>query len=73
MYYRSIFDRNGADWTIICHSDYKDIPDSDKRKKQFYRDGISTISEFISEFGYLCHIQIPKRYKRHFDAMLDDE
>ena len=32
----------------------------------------STISEFLSEFGYLCDIQIPKRYKRHLDAMLDE-
>ena len=71
-FFRIIFDRDGADWTFICPSDYKGIPYRDKRIKQFYRDGISTISEFLAEVGYLCDIQIPKRYKRHFDAMLDE-
>lgn len=71
-YYRIIFDRDGADWTFVCPSDYKGISYRDKRIKQFYRDGISTISGFLSEFGYLCDIQIPKRYKRHVDAMPDD-
>lgn len=73
QFYRIIFDKDGADWTFICPPDYKGIPYRDKRIKQFYRDGISTISEFLSEFGYLCDIQIPKRYKRHLDAMLDNE
>ena len=72
-YFRIVFDRDGADWIFVCPPDYKGIPYSDKRIKQFYRDGIGAISEFLSELGYLCDIQIPKRYKRHFDAMLDDE
>ena len=71
-YYRIIFDKDGADWTFICPADYKDIPYRDKRIKQFYKDGISAISEFLSDFGYLCDIQIPKRYKRHFNAMLEE-
>lgn len=72
QFYRIIFDKDGADWTFICPPDYKNIPFRDKRIKQFYRDGIATISEFLSEFGYLCDIQIPKRYKRHLDAMLGE-
>lgn len=68
-----IFDKDGADWTFICPQDYKNIPYKDRRIKAFYRDGISAISEFLSEMGYFCDIKIPKRYKRHFDMMLEDE
>lgn len=73
QFFRIIFDKDSADWTFICPNNYKGITYRDKRIKQFYRDGISTISEFLAEFGYLCDIQIPKRYKRHFDAMLKNE
>ena len=66
-FFRIIFDKNGADWTFICPPDYKNISFKDSRIKAFYRDGISIISEFLSEMGYLCDIKIPKRYKRHFD------
>lgn len=72
QFFRIVFDKEGADWIFVCPPDYKKIPYRSKRIKQFYRDGISTISEFLSEFGYLCDIQIPKRYKRHLDAMLDE-
>lgn len=72
-FFRIIFDRDGADWTFICPPDYKSIKYKSKRIKAFYRDGISVISEFLSEMGYLCDIKIPKRYKRHFDIMLEDE
>ena len=72
-FFRIIFDKDGADWTFICPPEYKNIPYKSKRIKAFYRDGISTISEFLSEMGYFCDIKIPKRYKRHFSAMLEDE
>lgn len=72
-FFRIIFDKDGADWTFICPPDYKNIKYKSKRIKAFYRDGISVISEFLSEMGYLCDIKIPKRYKRHFDIMLEDE
>lgn len=71
-FFRIIFDRESADWTFICPPNYKNIPYRAKRIKAFYRDGISTISEFLSEMGYLCDIKIPTRYKRHFDAMLEE-
>lgn len=71
QFFRIIFDKDGADWTFICPPDYKNIPYKDKRIRQFYKDGISAISEFLSDFGYLCDIQIPKRYKRHLDAMME--
>ena len=72
-FYRIIFDKEGADWTFICPPDYKNITYKSRRIKAFYRDGIGAISEFLSEIGYFCDIRIPKRYKRHFDIMLEDE
>lgn len=71
-YFRIIFDQDGADWTFICPPDYKGITRKDKRIQAFYRDGIAVISEFLSELGYLCDIKIPKRYKRHLNAMLGE-
>ena len=72
-FFRIIFDKDGADWTFICPPDYKNITYKSERIKQFYKDGISTISEFLADFGYLCDIKIPKRYSRHLNAMLEDE
>ncbi len=72
-FFRIIFDKDGADWNFICPPDYKNIKYKSKRIKQFYKDGISTISEFLADFGYLCDIKIPKRYSRHLNAMLEDE
>lgn len=72
-FFRIIFDKDGADWNFICPPDYKNIKYKSKRIKQFYKDGISTISKFLADFGYLCDIKIPKRYSRHLNAMLEDE
>lgn len=72
-FFRIIFDKDGADWTFICPPDYKNITYKSERIKQFYKDGISAISEFLADFGYLCDIKIPKRYSRHLNAMLEDK
>ena len=72
-FFKIIFDKEGADWTFICPPDYKNIEYRSQRIKQFYKDGISTISEFLADFGYLCDIRIPKRYSRHLNAMLEDD
>ena len=72
-FFRIIFDKDGADWTFICPPDYKNIKYKSERIKQFYKDGISAISEFLADFGYLCDIKIPKRYSRHLNAMLEDK
>ena len=72
-FFRIIFDKDGADWTFICPPDYKNITYKSKRIKQFYKDGISAISEFLADFGYLCDIKIPKRYSRHLNVMLEDK
>ncbi len=73
QFFRIIFDKEGADWTFVCPPGYKGIKYRSKRIKQFYKDGISAISEFLADFGYLCDIKIPRRYSRHLNAMLDDE
>ena len=71
-FFRIIFDKEGADWTFICPPNYKNIPHKSRRIKEFYKDGIRTISDFLAEMGYYCDIKIPKRYKRHFDIMMDE-
>lgn len=72
-FFRIVFDREGADWTFVCPSNYKNIKYRSKRIKEFYKDGIRAISDFLAEFGYFCDIKIPDRYRRHFKAMLEDE
>lgn len=68
-FFRIVLDKSGADWTFICPPDYKDIPFKDRRIEEFYKDGFSVISDFLHSIGYLVGIDIPKRYRRHFDAM----
>jgi len=67
-FFRIIFDREeGASWTFICPPDYKGISDKGRRVSAFYKDGFSVISKFLSEMEYFANINIPKRYRRHFD------
>ena len=70
-YYRIVFDREAADWTFVCPSDYCGITDKIKRIKAFYNEGCDAISAFLAEIGYFCDISIPRRYRRHFDMMSD--
>lgn len=68
-FFRIVLDKSGADWTFVCPPDYKNIPFKDKRIEAFYKDGFAVISDFLHSIGYLVGIDIPKRYRRHFDAM----
>ena len=68
-YFRIVFDNDGADWTFICPPDYKNIKDKTRRIHQFYKDGFSAISDFMSELGLLVDIKIPMRYRRHFNVL----
>ncbi|MCX7748845.1 MAG: hypothetical protein N2645_18445 [Clostridia bacterium] len=68
-YYRVIVNQDGADWTFVCPSDYKGIKDKDLRIKEFYNDGIDAISKAIQFIGYESNINIPKRYRRHFNML----
>lgn len=68
-YFRIIFSDDGADWTFICPPDYKGINDKTRRISEFYRDGFTFISTFLSQVGLYVDIKIPKRYRRHFDVL----
>ena len=72
-FFRVVFDRSGADWTFICPPDYKEIAHKVHRIEIFYKDGFSEISEFLYAMGYVVGINIPKRYRRHFEVMTNDE
>lgn len=71
-FFRIVFDSEGADWTFVCPPDYKNIPFKDKRVEAFYKDGFALISDFLREMGYNVQVNIPKRYKRHFDILNHD-
>lgn len=71
-FFRIVLDRDGADWTFVCPPDYKNIRYKNRRIKAFYKDGFAIISEFLNNIGYLVGIDIPKRYRRHLNAMSDD-
>lgn len=71
-YYRIVVDDESAEWTFVCPPDYCDIKDRQKRITRFYNDGFTAISRVLSEIGYFSDIIIPKRYRRHFEAMGDD-
>lgn len=71
-FFRIVLDRDGADWIFVCPPDYRNIRYKNKRIEAFYKDGFSVISEFLKNIGYFVGIDIPKRYRRHFEAMGDD-
>ena len=71
-YFRVVADDESAEWTFVCPHDYRNIADRQKRIISFYNDGIAAISQVLSDIGYFSDITIPKRYRRHFDAMGDD-
>ena len=68
-YFRIVLDRSGADWTFVCPPDYCGIPRKDKRIERFFKDGMTVIPKALNELGYDVPIEIPKRYRRHFDMM----
>lgn len=68
-YFRIILDDEGADWTFVCPPDYKNISDKSRRIKAFYKDGFSIISDALQELGFMVGINIPRRYRRHFDML----
>lgn len=71
-YFRIVLDSDGADWTFICPPDYKGIEDKQRRITAFYKDGFTAISGVLSELGFMVGINIPKRYRRHFDYMMSE-
>lgn len=71
-FFRIVLDDEGADWTFVCPSDYKNISDRTRRIRQFYKDGFAVISDVLQEIGFMVGINIPKRYRRHFNAMMEN-
>ncbi len=70
-YFRVVLDRSGADWTFVCPPDYSGITRKDKRIERFFEDGMTIIPKALNEIGYDVEVEIPKRYRRHFDMMGD--
>lgn len=70
-YFRIVLDRSGADWTFVCPPDYCGMTRKDKRIERFFKDGMTVIPEALKELGYGVPVEIPKRYRRHFDMMGD--
>ncbi len=70
-YFRVVLDRSGADWTFVCPPDYSEITRKDKRIERFFKDGMTVIPKVLNEMGYDVEVEIPKRYRRHFDMMGD--
>ena len=71
-FFRIILDDEGADWTFVCPLDYKNISDRTRRIRQFYKDGFAVISDVLQEIGFMVGINIPRRYRRHFNAMMEN-
>ena len=70
-FFRIVLNHEGADWTFVCPSNYKGIDNKEKRIETFYNDGISQISKALQTVGYNVEIQIPQRYRRHFNMLKD--
>ena len=70
-YFRIVLDSDGADWTFICPPDYKNIYDKQRRIEQFYKDGFTVISDVLHDLGYMVGINIPRRYRRHFNMLVE--
>ena len=71
-YFRIIFSIDGVDWTFICPPDYKNITNRERRIASFYKDGFDAISTLMVELGLLVELRIPKRYRRHLDALREN-
>ena len=70
-YFRLVVDKSGADWTFVCPENYSSIARKDKKIKEFFKDGMRIIPAALKQIGYDVPIEIPKRYRRHFDLMGD--
>ncbi|MDE6593502.1 MAG: hypothetical protein K2K57_10635 [Oscillospiraceae bacterium] len=71
-YFRLVVDRSGADWTFMCPTDYSSITRKDKRIEGFFKDGMRIIPPALERLGYDVPVEIPKRYRRHFDIMNEE-
>ncbi len=70
-YFRLVVDKSGADWTFVCPPDYSSVTRKGKRIEEFFKDGMRIIPKALQQLGYDVPVEIPKRYRRHFDMMGD--
>lgn len=70
-YFRLVVDRDGADWTFVCPENYSSITRKDKKIEEFFKDGMRIIPDALKRIGYDVPIEIPMRYRRHFNLMGD--
>lgn len=68
-YLRLVVDKSGADWTFVCPESYSSITRKDKKIEEFFKNGMKIIPAALKRIGYDVPIEIPKRYRRHFDLM----
>lgn len=68
-YFRLVVDHEGADWTFVCPSTYSSVTRKEKQIEGFFKDGMDIIPKALKQLGYDVPIEIPKRYRRHFDMM----
>ena len=68
-YFRVVVNKEGADWTFVCPSNYKGIHNKKLRIETYYADGFEVIRRALDKIGYQVEITIPKRYRRHIDIM----
>lgn len=70
-YFRLVVNREGADWTFVCPSTYNSVTRKEKQIEDFFKDGMRIIPNALKQLGYNVPVEIPKRYRRHFDMMGD--
>lgn len=71
-YFRIIVNKSGASWTFVCPSSYQNISDRNRRLTKYYENGIDEISKALKLIGYNVPIDIPTRYRRHFNELRDN-
>ena len=70
-YFRLVVNREGADWAFVCPSTYNSVTRKEKQIEDFFKDGMRIIPNALKQLGYDVPVEIPKRYRRHFDMMGD--
>lgn len=70
-YFRVVVNKSGASWTFVCPGSYLNINDRNRRLTKYYENGIDEISKALKLIGYNVPIDIPTRYRRHFDELRD--
>jgi hypothetical protein len=71
-YFRIIVNKSEASWTYVCPSSYLNIKNREQRLKKYYENGIDKIEAALRSINYDVPINIPQRYRRHFDALKND-